>query len=942
MSKENLHPAELIPEDILFDGNSLVESEKYRNQLAIDSVGLGVFEYFSPIDHIEANNHWYKLTGIPRGIGLKVITDRVTTDTAKKLQAILTTENETDFSELTFKYQHPEYGERYLSVSGKTTAVGRSPVDPVHFVGVLSDITERQKMMDNIIEQKNTEKIVMDSLPVALLVIDPLSKKIEKMNTFATELFDIDIEHINDKMCYEILCPDTNGRCPLCSDTSDTESTENTEQSLVRHDGKKLSILKSVIHVDIEKKTKLLECFVDITARKQAEEALKSTTNRLQLATRAGGVGIWDYDITTETEEWDDQMYQLYSATREEFPEGHGAWQVRIHPDDRDSQDKKIQYSIATGKDYSADFRIIWPDGSVHIIRAFAIIEKDVNGEPGHLIGTNWDITEQKRTENELIQTNLHLEEARVRANELMRKAEVANVAKSTFLATMSHEIRTPMNGVIGMTGLLLDTNLDDEQRQYAELIHASGETLLAIINDVLDLSKIEAQHLELELVKFDLEELLNEIVSVLGIQASQKHITLSYQFLSDIPEGISGDPGRVRQILTNLISNAIKFTQEGSVKIEIKKIEESKENVLMHFSIVDTGIGIPKDKQEQLFIPFTQIDNTITRKFGGTGLGLAISKQLAELMGGKIGVMSNEGNGSTFWFTIRFVKQQTQKTPVVSVKPNQKKRIVYEAEFPKGLRILLAEDNGTNRLIATRILEKKGLHIDSVQNGQEALDIIQKKKYDLVLMDCQMPEMDGYEATRLIRKQETEYAISEEQRIPIIAMTAYALKGDREKCIAAGMDDYLIKPIDPQMLFTVLKKWLPQKKQTSDSNKYKRRPTETEKIVANDFFDKAAFFSRLMNDRSLASMVITTFLSDLPIQLNNLRNSIETSDWNHAERVIHQIRGAAANMSCNRLYGKSLELENLIKEKNIKKTVICLDGLVGEFHNTAKILEAV
>ncbi|MCX6673279.1 MAG: ATP-binding protein, partial [Methanothrix sp.] len=433
----------------------------------------------------------------------------------------------------------------------------------------------------------------------------------------------------------------------------------------------------------------------------------------------------------------------------------------------------------------------------------------DISGNK-FIVGIIRDITERKWAEEELQKTNRQLEQSIAKANELAGLAGKANAAKSEFLANMSHEIRTPLNGVIGMTGLLLDTDLNSEQEEYAQTIHSSGEALLALINDILDFSKIEARKLVMEMRDFDLAGVLKYTTDLLARSAQEKGLQLSCQLEPRVPMWLRGDAGRLRQILANLGDNAVKFTNRGRIVIGVSVEREEEKNITLRFSVSDTGIGIPASRLAALFTPFTQADGSTTRKYGGTGLGLAISKQLAQMMNGNIGAQSVEGVGSTFWFTARFEKIASSLELNASPGEGQ---VMPTATGPKNapslpgvVRILLAEDNPVNQKVALAMLKKLGCRTDVVANGLEAVKALQTAFYDLVLMDCQMPEMDGFEATRAVRQKESA---AKSPSIPIIAMTASAMQADREKCLQAGMSDFIAKPVQPGELAEMLARWL-------------------------------------------------------------------------------------------------------------------------------------
>ncbi|MCE5333104.1 MAG: response regulator [Desulfobacteraceae bacterium] len=415
---------------------------------------------------------------------------------------------------------------------------------------------------------------------------------------------------------------------------------------------------------------------------------------------------------------------------------------------------------------------------------------------------------ERLRLFREQVETyQISLKEDVSRSAELARQAEAASRAKSQFLANMSHEIRTPMNGVLGMAELLLLTELTEYQQDLSRTILSSGKTLLRVINDILDFSKIEAGKLELASSDFDLSEVVNSAAMIFSVQARKKGLLFENGFQTDKPVLVRGDPGRLTQILYNLIGNAVKFTERGSIALGARMLSRDSENGLWEFKVRDTGIGIAREAQQHIFESFTQADGTTTRKYGGTGLGLAICRQLCRLMGGDIAVESEPGTGSTFTFTILLGSRDGERNPLPAPKPAPPPEPEERSKEASGRKsVLLAEDNQINQRVAKQMIEKLGFQVDLAANGREVLDSVSLKSYDLILMDCQMPELDGYEATKALRRME---ASENRRRMPIVALTGFAMQGDREMCIQAGMDDYLAKPFDLAELKLVLEKWL-------------------------------------------------------------------------------------------------------------------------------------
>ena len=523
----------------------------------------------------------------------------------------------------------------------------------------------------------------------------------------------------------------------------------------------------------------------------EAESLRVELEARLNYALGASGEGIWDWNLPLGRVRHNISWCQILGLEEWYLNHPMDLFASKIAEEDRAGVLAKVEASLAHGTPYLSEHRMQHESGRLIWVQDRGkVVEWDPEGHPTRMVGAMRDITET-------VNANACLLEEKNRANRLALQAERANQAKSEFLANMSHEIRTPMNGMIGMIGLLEKAPLDALQHRYAESARSCGQQLLTIINDILDLSKIEAGKLELEEVDFSLEALLGELRLPLSTRADEQGLVLFLGPLPGTPDRLRGDPTRLKQVLQNLIGNALKFTAKGAVLVQVETLAGSAAAVRLRFRVTDTGIGIPADKLGEVFEKFTQADGSTTRNYGGTGLGLTICRQLVALMGGEIGVTSAEGWGSEFWFTaqLRLTAQAASDpaTALDALKPTRELGL---------LRVLLAEDNEVNQLLAVTLLEGWGIAVDVVGDGLLALEALRKTRYDLVLMDIQMPHMDGFEATAMLRKAESGVL---DPRVTVVAMTAHAMREDRQRCLDVGMDDYLSKPIEPNILLEVL-----------------------------------------------------------------------------------------------------------------------------------------
>ncbi|MBZ5695902.1 MAG: response regulator [Acidobacteriia bacterium] len=895
-----------------------------------------------------------------------------------------------------------------------------------------AEIADRKQTERELEQRTSFLNSLIENAPLGIVAIGP-DHSVRMCNPAFERLFGYRQQDILGQPLYDLLAPgelrsevDSNIQKVAQGHTACTVTKRR------RSDGTFVDVEAfSVPLMTDGRSTGALLLYQDITHRKQAERELEQRTSFLNSLIENAPLGIVAVGPDHAVRMCNPAFERLFGYRQAEIL-GQPLYDLLAPGELRPEVDSNMQ-RLWRGQTTHIVTKRRRNDGSLVDVEAFSVPLMEEGLQTGALL-LYQDITERKLSE-----------EALLRAKDA---AEAASRAKSEFLANMSHEIRTPMNGILGMTELVLDTELDGEQRNYLNLAKVSADSLLSLINDVLDYSKIEAGKLEIDAIDFNLGDSLGDTMKTLSLRAHQKGLELAFEIEPSVPDAVVGDPGRLRQIIVNLVGNGIKFTEQGEVVVYVKTVSRTQDQVKLQFTVADTGIGIPMEKQTSIFEAFNQADGSMTRKYGGTGLGLTISSRLVALMGGRIWVESEPGKGSRFHFTACFALQKTAARTVVPRDPqtlhdmrvlvvddNATNRhilvkmlenwgmqptaaesgakaivtlgeakglgrvfplILLDAQMPEmdgfalaesikrnpawrgatvmmlssagqrgdamrcrelgiaayltkpvrkeelldailtalgtrtgsetrrtlvtrhslregreKLRVLLAEDNAVNQLVALRLLEKHGHVVTVAANGRKALEALEKETYDVVLMDVQMPEMDGLEATRTIREKEKTTG----EHIPIVAMTAHAMKGDEERCLEAGMDDYLTKPIETPELLATLEE-IGNRKRSADL-----ALDSPSKSSAADAIDLASVLERLEGDRALFDELTRMFEEECPKILEGMRLAIATHDARSLEHHAHTLKGSSANLGALAVSHAAAEIERLAKSDNVDNT---------------------
>ncbi len=780
-------------------------------------------------------------------------------------------------------------------------------------------------------------RMVFENSAVAIMVADDAGRLVS-WNTVTEELLGMDSAELLHREVRSFH-PEREWQ-KFCQLAADPETDRHhLETKMIRKDGEIIDIdisLSRLREADGEFSGSMA-VVRDITTRKVAETGLREREERLNLAISGADLGTWDWDIVSGRIDVNARWAQMLGYAPGELAPHVRVWEALMHPDDSSRAMMALNLHL-TGKTpiYEAEYRLRHKSGKwIWVLDKGRVIERDEAGRALRACGTHLDITERKEAESRLKmakeeaeQMSRELMQATARANEMAARAEAANAAKSQFLANMTHEIRTPMNAIIGFSDLLADCGLTREQKEHVDIIRDSSQHLLALINDILDLSKIEAGRLQIEMRDCDLATVLDSIEAMMCSLADKKHLDFEIIRSPDVPAQVYTDSSRLRQCLVNLISNAIKFTQKGHVRVSVF-LDGKPSDPNLRFDVEDTGIGIPPEKQESVFEAFTQADGTTTRKFGGTGLGLTITKKLVDLLGGTISLSSQPGQGSVFSLSLPagfcpFDKPSKADVPPLKSTPAQG----FSPDLRFCGRVLVAEDVPTNQLLIKRVLDKLELDVTIVDNGVEAVREAIAQAYDLILMDVQMPEKNGHEATRELRAMGMV--------LPIVALTAHAMKEDRQECLAAGCDDYLTKPIDRHKLVEVLARYLTAHEADTPANPAGSSGADrSEAVPSEDAETPVIAWDQLIDrigDENLIWELMPVCIQDNRTRLESLRQAVAARDPAQVKLYAHAIRGSSASLGAERLSDVARRLERAAAAEDLSEAQASFEIIHAEF----------
>ena len=681
-------------------------------------------------------------------------------------------------------------------------------------------------------------------------------------------------------------------------DFSMVDVPDNIEYRFRCRNGSYLTLQSTINYIH---EGKLLFVSKDVTEKQAAEKAMKESEKKYrQLADMLPQV-VFECDNNGHLTFLNSQGLITFGYSQDDFNSGLNILDL-CPPEEFEKVYNRHEPIKESDYIASDQYMAKKKDGIPFPVTIFVNTIKDHGQELG-LRGIIIDETERKKTEEALIRTK--------------EAAEAANQAKSEFLANISHEIRTPMNGIMGMTDLVLDTTLTEDQREYLEIVKKSSDSLLTLLNGMLDFAKIEAGKIQIETVDFQLHALIENVYQTMSVQAEAKGLKLTYAVSDELPEYLKGDPGKVNQILINLMNNAIKFTEQGEVYLKVQfgvpVNARDKSSVVVQFSVSDTGIGIPHDQFDDIFDTFRQIDGTSTRRYGGTGLGLSICKKLVEEMNGTIWVESEVNKGSTFSFVLIFEIGQKPVKHVEEIRQDEE-----QVNFIKGLKILLVEDDIVNQEVAKGVLNKYGHHVTIAENGKEAFQCLDNDDFDLILMDVQMPVMNGFETTQLIRSGKAKHT---DPQIPIIALTAHTMKGDRERCLEIGMDDFISKPIHTTHFIQTIQNVVITKKIQLIRSDVHHSEASTEIAEKSDLIiDVEGVKQRLGGDESLLHKIWRTYLENAPILKEELDKAIDLSDFGLIERTAHSLKSASGNAGASKVRDEAFRIELAARNSNIER----------------------